>query len=282
MGAQKWFKFYGQEYLSDPKIEQLTPTERSCWLTLLCMASLNDGKIRFLTVEGLLNRSGIQNVRHTPSQTVTDRPSEWENSLEVLTKFQNMEMIRCEQNGDITLLNWEKRQETNMTDAERAKNYRDRKKLRHENVTERDAKNTRHKNVTDRPTKVTLDKIRVDKKIVNKKEGSDTSDGTPVVDSQKPKFDPLGAEVVKAFEAVDPKNALYYGNTTQRGACDFLVATHGLEVVLKRIGALKTTNELPFFPSITTPVQLRDKWVQLENAVERYKQEKKSKNTVAF
>jgi len=44
---------------------------------------------------------------------------------------------------------------------------------------------------------------------------------------------------------------------------------YGLEEVLKRIGVLPKTNNLPYFPSIMTPLQLRDKWVQLQNAVER-------------
>jgi hypothetical protein len=147
MGAQKWFKFYGQEYLSDPKIERLTPTERSCWVTLLCMASLTEGTIRFLTVESLLTRSGIHFDPY--------HPEEWESCLGILRKFQDLEMITCKENGDIILLNWEKRQETNLTDAERAKSYRDRKKERHANVTEP-------------VTTVTQDKSRVDKSRVDK------------------------------------------------------------------------------------------------------------------
>lgn len=150
MGAQKWFKFYGQEYLSDPKIERLTPTERSCWITLLCMASLSEGVIRFLTVESLLNRSGIQFDPY--------HPEEWEKGLGVLRKFQDLEMIECQDNGDIILLNWEKRQETNLTDAERARNYRDRKKA----VT---------KTVTDNVTNVTLDKNRIDKNRIDNIKG---------------------------------------------------------------------------------------------------------------
>lgn len=149
MGAQKWFKFYGQEYLSDPKIERLTPTERSCWVTLLCMASTTDGIIRFLTIETLLNRSGIQFDPY--------HPEEWEKGLGVLRKFQDLEMIRCAENGDITILNWSKRQETNLSDAERAKSYRDRKK-------------ERHVNVTDNVTNVTQEKSRIDKSRVEERE----------------------------------------------------------------------------------------------------------------
>ena len=99
--------------------------------------------------------------------------------------------------------------------------------------------------------------------------------------SMKKEYNPLGAEIIKGFETVDPKNKTYYGNTTQRGACDFLIEEYGLQEVLTRILVLPKTNGTPYFPSITTPVQLRDKWVQLEKAVERTRKEAGA-NTVAF
>lgn len=96
------------------------------------------------------------------------------------------------------------------------------------------------------------------------------------------KFDKLGAEIIKALEVVDPKNKKYYGNTSQRKACDFLLEEYGLEEVLKRISVLSKTNKLPYFPTITTPVQLRDKWVPLQDAVERKRGELSAKSKVAF
>jgi len=93
-------------------------------------------------------------------------------------------------------------------------------------------------------------------------------------------FNPLGAEIIKAFEEVDPKNKNYYGNTTQRKACDFLLDEYGLEEVKKRISVLPKTNRLSYFPTITTPVQLRDKWVQLQDTVERKRSEVNSKKTI--
>lgn len=148
MSATKWFKFYGGEYLSDPKIESLTPQERSCWVTLMCLASMShgDGLIEFLTKEVLLNKSGLQFDPY--------HPEEWDRALGVLDKFERMRMIKMSEKGDIKILNWEKRQETNLTDAERAKSYRDRKKV----VTK-----TSHTRVTN----VTQDKNRIDKKRIH-------------------------------------------------------------------------------------------------------------------
>lgn len=98
-------------------------------------------------------------------------------------------------------------------------------------------------------------------------------------------FNALGAEIIKAFEQVDPKNKRYYGNTTQREACDFLIEEYGLDDTLKRVSVLTKTNKTPHFPVITTPAQLRDKWVQLQDAVDRKRAEfgaKKPTAKVAF
>jgi hypothetical protein len=84
----------------------------------------------------------------------------------------------------------------------------------------------------------------------------------------------LGAEVIKAFEEVDPKNKRYYGVHAQRDACDFLIDEYGLEEVLSRVKWLPKLNGQPYVPTITTPLQLRDKWVALQNAVGRLKTEK--------
>lgn len=90
-------------------------------------------------------------------------------------------------------------------------------------------------------------------------------------------------EVIKLFESVDPKNKTYYKNTTQRAACLFLLNEYGMEEIKKRVEVLPVTNTMQYFPNITTPCQLRDKWVQLNNQIERHKNEKKLKaDVVAF
>ncbi|SRR6266481_1119368 len=89
--------------------------------------------------------------------------------------------------------------------------------------------------------------------------------------------DAMVTSVIKAFEVVDPKNKGYYGNTTQRKACGFLIEEYGLEEVLKRVGVLPRTNKVPYFPSITTPHQLKEKWVQLQDRVQQKRTELQAK-----
>lgn len=95
-------------------------------------------------------------------------------------------------------------------------------------------------------------------------------------------FTPLGAELLKAFgESVDPKNKTYYSNTTQRGACDFLIAEYGYERVLGAVKALPQINQQKLYlRQITTPYELKENWVKIVNAFAQKKNDTKYK--VAF
>lgn len=91
--ANPWFKFYGADYLGDIKILQLDANERSCWLTLLCLANQSgSNEIKFLTETQLLSMSGV-------TQPI----------LGILQKLEQLDMIRVS-NGTVTISNWEKRQ----------------------------------------------------------------------------------------------------------------------------------------------------------------------------
>jgi N-terminal phage replisome organiser (Phage_rep_org_N) len=129
MGNQ-WYKFYGAEFLSDPKIGALSSQERSCWITLMCLASSSStqGVIEYLTIEVLLSKSGINYDPYSPN--------EWNNCLAVLDKFEKMKMIKKNENGMIELINWNKRQEKVMTATERSRKYRAKSKENYENETD--------------------------------------------------------------------------------------------------------------------------------------------------
>src|SRR3990167_9590389 len=139
----KWFKFYGQDYISDPKMLSLTPSDRSCWITILSYASINDnGMITFLSEQQLMAQAGLD-----PTQ------EEWDKTIGILEKLKKLEMIGID-NGMITVKNWQKRQETNLTSYERLKRYRQKKRT----------------NVINDNAKITLDKKRIDKNIIEEKD----------------------------------------------------------------------------------------------------------------
>lgn len=81
--------------------------------------------------------------------------------------------------------------------------------------------------------------------------------------------------LIKAFEEINPACKNFYKNTTQRKACQFLIDTYGFERVKTVIEkALPKTNKMKFFPTVTTPYQLQEKWASLENAIQKYRAEK--------
>ncbi len=106
--ANPWFKFYGTEYLGDRKIRKLTGDERSCWITLLALASSEskDGKIKNLVENDLLEMSGVTQ------------------KISVLDKLQDLGMILVS-NGIVTVTNWEKRQYSESLNRVRAFRKRD-------------------------------------------------------------------------------------------------------------------------------------------------------------
>jgi hypothetical protein len=119
----KWFKFYGQDYLTDNKIKALSVEMRQCWVILLCMASGEEkgGKLKFVQENEVKRMAGIEEDGQT-----------WHETTGFLLLFKDMEMITIDNeiNGtyNITLLNFQKRQGEAMTPYERVKKYRESKK----------------------------------------------------------------------------------------------------------------------------------------------------------
>lgn len=90
-------------------------------------------------------------------------------------------------------------------------------------------------------------------------------------------------ELIKSFEDINPNCKTFYGNTTQRKACQFLIDEYGFEKVKKVVqDLLPKTNGIEFMPTVTTPVQLKDKWASLETAVKRKQSEVKSKQPIVW
>lgn len=119
-----------------------------------------------------------------------------------------------------------------------------------------------------------MDTNKNDKKEKNeKKENTDETSSSEI---------PL---LIKEFEKINPASKKFYGNTTQRKACQDLIDTYGSERVIKVIsGTLPKTNKMTaqFFPNISTPLQLFDKWQKLEDCIFSYREKNKIKNNNVF
>lgn len=79
------------------------------------------------------------------------------------------------------------------------------------------------------------------------------------------------SEIIKLFESVDAKNKTYYANKGQRMACQFMIGEYGFENVCKVIQLLPNTNQLDYFPRITNPYELKEKWTKLATALQSKK-----------
>lgn len=99
----------------------------------------------------------------------------------------------------------------------------------------------------------------------------DTLAGEPAVGS------PDIVSIIKAFEDFNPVAKRWYGNKTQRGACERLITTHGTEKVLKVITFLPTSNKIRYLPKIYSPLNLEEKWLSLEDGLLKKKDEQLSK-----
>lgn len=74
--------------------------------------------------------------------------------------------------------------------------------------------------------------------------------------------------VIEKFIEINPACKSYYSNKTQRQACNDLIESYGFDEVINCISnVLPRTNGQSYFPTITTPVQLRDKWVSLKSSI---------------
>lgn len=84
----------------------------------------------------------------------------------------------------------------------------------------------------------------------------------------KPKAEQSSAKeisvIIDSFKEVNPAYSKWFSNKTQRSACARLLTQHKLDKILKVITILPRTNKMPYMPKITTPLNLEDKWANLE------------------
>lgn len=72
------------------------------------------------------------------------------------------------------------------------------------------------------------------------------------------------SDIIHSFREVNPSYENYYKRKPQREATRRLLETHGKEKLLKITAWLIKTNQMPYFPTITTPVQLEENFGRLQ------------------
>lgn len=112
-----------------------------------------------------------------------------------------------------------------------------------------------------------IDKYSIDKSSIASDDAGDDE-----VKKKNQKHEDI-VEVIDSFVVVNSNHSRWYANKTQRSAIEHLIKTHGKEQVIKVVNLLPKTNVLPYFPQITTPHQMAEKWDALSNALIRKKTE---------
>lgn len=74
------------------------------------------------------------------------------------------------------------------------------------------------------------------------------------------------SEVIKEFSEINPACKKMYGNTTQRQAVSDLIESYTYEKVISVIKFLPQSNKVCFWKA-TTPKQLWDNWINIENEI---------------
>ncbi len=258
----KWFKFYGQDWLTDLKIISMPIEDRLCFITLLSLASIanENGVIRNCDEHTVIKLTHL-------SDDPTNDDNEYSRAVGFLKRFEALQIVTLVRNADVTheqysvtLCNFGRRQDKNLSNAERQKNYRKRLKT---TTKERNASNVTQRNDSNaRIDKIRIDKNREDKSIVISNAGIATKD---VV------------EIIKSFEIVNPFIGEKYGNRTERKAAESIVKSFGFEKAKEYISYLPKTNAIQFAPKITTPYEFVKNFGKLKAHLEQ-ERSKKQKN----
>ncbi len=133
-----------------------------------------------------------------------------------------------------------------------------------------------------KPPKLVKDRTSTSKEKLKQlvKTPKHTKDITKDIQKKEPvasKDAPLIVEVINSFKDVNPSYEKWFARPPQRAAASRLVAVHGLEQVQRVIKLLTLSNTIPYFPTITTPLELEDRWAKLESAWKRKKNEQADK-----
>lgn len=125
MAKLPWFKLYC-EIIHDPKIRRLSPDERWLWIVLLSLAASNEkrGVISVTRTSSYSCDELSELCGYTFRDMVNGEIDPREMVKNALDTFEKLEMIERDSNGVIFIKNFEKRQDSYLSDAERSSRYR--------------------------------------------------------------------------------------------------------------------------------------------------------------
>jgi hypothetical protein len=166
----EWFKFYHNKWLTDCKILSLSLVDRLCFITLLCVASRERESASRASQNVTKHRDGAifdydewQIIKLTQLEPDVKNPEHCpvEKSIGFTERLIQMGLLERIDDTTIAVKNFGKLQDRALSDAERARNYR----LRKKDVDTVDSE--RHEPSRTVTTPVTLDKEKIKRKNNN-------------------------------------------------------------------------------------------------------------------
>lgn len=123
MNGFDWFKFWGDDWLTDTKVIELSAVDRNCFLTIMCLANRenNNGKIKYCGENTIIKLTHLT-------------PEEQEKATGIMQRLDDNAMITLVRNNSnnnidfIVVNNFEKRQSRQQTGYERVKKCREKKR----------------------------------------------------------------------------------------------------------------------------------------------------------
>lgn len=122
----EWFKFYHNKWLTDRAINNLRPQDRLCFITLLCVTSQSDERNGIVTN---YCEHEIIKLTQLDINVYDDEKSDYHLAIGFTKRLEECGVIKIVNDKQILIKNFAKRQDTMLSPAERAKKYRDKKKV---------------------------------------------------------------------------------------------------------------------------------------------------------
>lgn len=149
----EWFKFYSSRWLSDLRIKKLSTVDRLLFITLMCVTNVTDESDERTGVVYDFDESAIilaTGLHHNTDYDNDYAYCEYSEATGFSKRLEKAGLIEFIDESTITIVNYQKRQQSNLSGAERAKKYREKKKLEdtvtkpsHSNVTNVQNRNAR-------------------------------------------------------------------------------------------------------------------------------------------
>jgi len=289
-----WFKFYGQDWLTDVKLTRLDAIDRLCYLTLLCLASSSDepGVIKDCDEAALIRLTQLE-------KDSFNEDSEAEKAKGVLQRLHDNEMITRETDGRIIVVNFAKRQLKTLSGYERVKLYRERQREYKANNGTKKEKVNDNEMITNDNGVITPEKRRVEKKRKDintkkatlsckteksvlrkpnslKEKTTPENPGTAVVPIEQvvARKDQAIFDTIELFKKINPSYELCFSNKTERSAAARLERKYGMEKVLDLVKLASWCNRQQYCPAsatVHTPAELEKR---MGSMIDFYNREK--------